>query len=248
MNAKIICILVMTLLISAAIPIISANENDYDYKIGISNNVKPLDVPDKWLKGADQYQTDRCKHGMVLSPKYHNAQEFKPTKEDLTAVLLHFFNIDAPSNVDITVGIRESLDGQDLITMTINADNKKIKPSGTWVMFDFDDIVIVPEEIYYIVCYASDGVIDNCYCWYFNINSEYDRGESWGSVDGGNTWINLTEPPEWPEVDLTFITYYQEPPDKSRNILRSNNIIMRLLERFTNLFPLLQKLIQQFGL
>ena len=237
----------MTLLISAAIPIISAYENDYDYKIRKSNNVKPLDVPEEWLVGADQYQTDGNKYGIALSPIYHNAQEFKPTKEDLTAVMLHFFNKNAPPDVDITVSIRESLDGQDLTTMTVSADNKKIKPGGSWAMFDFDDIVIVPEETYYIVCYASDGDVGNCYYWYFAMNNKYDRGESWGSVDGGNTWYNLSEPPEWPGVDLNFITYYQEPPENSRNIQMSNNIIMRLLERFPNLFLLLQKLIQQLG-
>jgi len=102
-------------------------ENNYDYKIRKSHNVKPLDVPDEWLVGADQYQTDRCKNGMALSPIYHIAQEFKPTKENLTAVLLYFFNINAPSNVDITVSIRESLDGQDLTTMIRNIDDEKIK-------------------------------------------------------------------------------------------------------------------------
>jgi len=244
MKTKIIAILAITLLISAALPTIAANENDYNYIVGKSNNVEPIDVPDSWLEGADQYQTDDCNYGMIMNPSFTVAQEFKPTKEDLTAVLLYFFNNDAPSNVDITVSIRDSLDGADLTTMTISADNKNIKPTGTWVMFDFDDIIVIPEETYYIVCYASDGGIDdNYYCWYFDVDNKYDRGIGWATDSGGN-WYDLEDAfgdPEFLELDLWFITYFQEPPKSKAtstpflNFLESHPILYQLLQRILRL-------------
>ena len=99
----------------------------------------------------------------------------------------------------------------------LQVDNsvKKIKPEN-WVMFDFDDITVIPEETYYIVCYASSGEVDLCYCWYFDVNNKYDRGIAWGSEDSGESWIDLENPgwdPDFVELDLCFITYYQEPPE-----------------------------------
>ena len=238
LNRKILGILVMALLIGTAMTTIAVNENNYNFSE--SRSFKPVDVPDSWLEGADQYQTDDYRYGMVIAPDFHVAQEFKPTKEDLTAVALYFFNKDAPSNIDITVSIRDSLDGVDLTTKTISADDKNIKPDG-WVMFDFDDITIIPEETYYIICYASDGVLNFCYCWCFDVANKYDRGKAWSSEFGG-PWTDLEDPgwdPEFVELDLCFITYFQEPP-KNKAI---NSPFLQFLENHPHLFPLLQKLL-----
>jgi len=241
MNRKILGILVMTLLIGTAMTTIAVNENNYNFSE--SKSFKPVDVPDSWLEGADQYQTDDYAYGLTISQKYHVAQEFKPTKEDLTAVALSFFNIDEPSNIDITVIIRDSLDGVDLTTKTINADDKNIKKSATWVMFDFDDITIIPEETYYIVCYASGGgATNNCYCWLFDVGNKYDRGIAWASDDSGEIWTDLEDPgwdPEFVELDLCFITYFQEPP-KNKAI---NTPFLQFLENHPRLFPLLRQLL-----
>ena len=207
MNKKILGILVVTLLIGTAMTTIAVNENNYNFNE--SRSFKPVDVPDSWLEGADQYQTDDYATGMVIAPLDHIAQEFKPTKEDLTAFALYFFNKEAPSDVDITVIIRDSLDGSDLTTMTLDADSKKIKASGTWVMFDFDDITVIPEETYYIVCYASDGgATSNCYCWFFDVDNKYDRGIAWAIDDSGEIWTDLEDPgwgPDFVKIDLCFI-------------------------------------------
>ena len=244
MNRKIIGIFVITLLISAAIPIVTATENGYN--VNKMNSYIPTDVPPKWLNGADQYQTEENNYGMVISPVYHVAQEFKPTKEDLTAVALYFFNRNAPSNTDITVSIRESLDGSDLAKKTIDADSKRIKAKGTWVLFDFDDITIIPEETYYIMCYASSGgEVNNTYCWFFDIGNKYDRGIAWASNDSGETWIDLEDPfhddpdySHWIEIDLCFITYYLKP--KSTQYI---NPLLKFLENHPRMFPLLRQLL-----
>ena len=241
MNRKILGILVMTLLIGTAMTTIAVNENNYNFSE--SRSFKPVDVPDSWLEGADQYQTDDYAYGMVISPLFHVAQEFKPTKEDLTAVALYFFSYNATSNIDITVIIRESLDGVDLTTKTINADDKIKKKGGTWVMFDFDDITIIPEETYYIVCYASGGEPYKYYCWSFDVANEYDRGIAYQSDDSGETWDDLEDPPGWDpefvELDLCFITYFQEPP-KNKAI---NSPFLQFLENHPHLFPLLRQLL-----
>ena len=241
MNRKILGILVMTLLIGTAMTTIAVNEKNYNFSE--SRSFKPVDVPDSWLEGADQYQTDDYAYGMIISPLYHVAQEFKPTKEDLTAVALYFFNIDAPSNTDITFSIRDSLDGSDLTTKTINADDKIKKKGGTWVMFDFDDITIIPEETYYIICYASDGGdVNNTYCWFFDVANKYDRGIAYQSDDSGETWYDLEdigEGPEWEGIDLCFITYFQEPP-KNKAI---NSPFLQFLENHPHMFPLLRQIL-----
>jgi hypothetical protein len=242
MNEKIVGILICMLLITTTITTVAVNiNNDLFNKAKV---VKPVDVPDRYLKGADQYQIENMNYGMVVSPVYHVAQEFKPTKNDLTAVALYFFDINAPTDVEITVCIRETLNGSNLASKIINTDDIKISDTGTWVMFDFDDVTIAPEEIYYIVCYASDGVVNNCYCWFFDSGNKYDRGIAWQSMDSGETWSDLENEggnPEFNQLDLCFITYSEEPP---RNLILSNvnHIIMRLFERYQNLFPILRLL------
>ena len=249
MKTKIVGILVCTLLIATTIPVIGINENGSNSIsstfTGINRNeFEPQDVPPEWLEGADQYQTDDYAYGMVICPDFHVAQEFKPTKEDLTAVALYFFNLEAPSNTDITVSIRDSLDGVDLTTKTINADDKKIRTSR-WVMFDFDDITIIPEETYYIVCYASDGVADNCYCWLFDVGNKYDRGIAYQSLNSGETWYDLEDAfgdPEFLEIDLCFITYFQEPPDNKAINSPFLQFLQNFFEKFPNAFPILRHL------
>ncbi|GAH89707.1 unnamed protein product, partial [marine sediment metagenome] len=176
--------------------------------------VNPVDVPDEWLEGSDQYQTDDYDYGLVITTYYLGAQEFKPTKEKLTAVALYLSNLYAPSDIDITISIRKTLDGDNLTSKTLNADEHKIKKSGRWVMFDFDDITITPEESYYIVCSASGGLIFHSYTWFCDIENKYSRGKAWAK-DGSGDWYDLEDPgwdPEMIGIDLCFITYFQEPP------------------------------------
>ena len=84
---KIIGIFIMMLLIFCALPIINANDNDYKFDFGKLDKIEILDVPESWLEGADQHQIDDNGQGMVISQTYHIAQEFKPTKANLTVVI-----------------------------------------------------------------------------------------------------------------------------------------------------------------
>jgi hypothetical protein len=237
---KVIGILIVTLLISITIQGIATYESSNTISIIKKPSFQPIDVPSEWLVGADQYQTEDYQYGMVITPEYNAAQEFKPTKEDLTAVALYFFSIDAPSDIDFTVNIRESLDGIDLTTKTVAANLNDYRRGGNWVMFDFDDIDVIPEKTYYIVCSANGGVMNHSYCWFFDVDNKYDRGLAWATDELG-VWGDLEDPgwdPLFVELDLCFITYFQEPPrNKGRHLYQS------ILEELSMIFPFLERIL-----
>jgi hypothetical protein len=237
-KAKIICILVMTLLITTALPVIGVT-------IKTIENENPLPLRNGYI---DQEQTTYCGYGMILSPPNLNAQSFKPTIETLTHIELWLYKNGNPtSGIEITACIREEINGTDLASKTINADDVGIG-QGTWVSFNFDDITVIPEETYYIICYANGGTPGwNCYSWLFDIGDKYPRGEAWHSNDSGATWVTLWEwfeySPEWEEPDLCFKTYWKQSKEKT-----INKPFLIFLENHPYLFPLLQKLLVRFGL
>jgi C1A family cysteine protease len=223
---KIMGILVMMLLITTAFTAIgikidniveSSDTNDNKFIMSVCDYV-PKFPPFGWLIGSDQKQTSNCNYGDEIAPPFVAAQEFKPTKDKLTAVALGFFKHNPPSGVEITVSIRDALDGSDLTTKTIDADKANIKSKETWVLFDFTDITVTPETTYYIVCSANGGMENESYLWLFDINNKYDRGIAWFSIDNGLTWFDLEEIPGFPEMDFCFITYWQKPKNRAINI------------------------------
>jgi len=245
MKKKIVGILVMTLLIVTAYSSLGLEENtSIIFKNYIEFESQP--PPASWLKGSDQKQTTHCKNGFVVQPSIIMAQEFKPTKDILTAVALNLFEFgEAPQDIEITLSIREELEGNDLAIININADSEKITKRSSWELFDFDDITVIPEEIYYIVCTADGGGLDNnTYCWLFDIGNKYDRGIAWQYNYTSKTWVDLEDPfqdpeyPDWIQIDLCFITYYQEP--KSKTITTP---FLSFLENHPHLFTLLRQIL-----
>ena len=94
----------------------------------------------------------------------------------------------------------------------------KIKNRGTWVLFDFPDITVIPENTYYIHKIISHGNYwGNSYGWSLGYNNQYPRGDAWiYAFVRMNLWITLKDlwgwnPDDIPDPDLCFITYYQEP-------------------------------------
>jgi polyhydroxybutyrate depolymerase len=127
-----------------------------------------------------------------------------------------------PSGLEIIVQIKDGLDGNVLAEDSIDADKWKITGSGKWVLFDFDDIIINPENTYYIVCSGGGGDPSNVYCWYFDIENPYSRGIAF-RTDDGVLWKDLEDLyPPYPEIDFTFITYCGEPPDDSYRLITNN--------------------------
>ena len=248
MNRKIIGILVLTLLISASIPSIgtSINIRDFNGATLVDNDVNDFEpqfpLTGQW--GVDQEQTSDCGDGVQIRPPFCLAQSFIPTKDILVGVRLYFFEEgNYNGKINITVNVSAALSESDLYGgVSEPADN--IPSQGTWVLFDFPDINVTPGIPYYIVVRSDGGTNTDCYCWFYNINNPYDKGEAWISPDNGSTWITLWEywqyNPQTPEPDFCFITYF----NKSRN-RAINNPFLQFLQNHPNLFPILRQL---FGL
>ena len=228
------------LLIATALPAVGTMNINVSINIRDSNDVTlastdgNYDVtpapPFWWLIGTDQKQTSDTGYGYPIFPPDWLAQEFKPTKNELTAVALELFKFgNPPAGLEITVAVRDSLNGSDLTAKTVSAD--KITKS-MWVLFDFQDITVTPENTYYIVCRGGGGNQDNCYCWIFDDENPYDRGIAYQSNDNGATWNGLTG------VDFCFITYWRKPIDRA-----VNTPFLNFLENHPNLFPILRRLL-----
>ena len=244
MKKKLLGIFVCMLLIATALPVVGTmNINVRDSNdVTLASTDGNYDVtpapPFWWLIGADQKQTSHCKYGVTIFPPYWIAQEFKPTKNELTAVALEFFKAGNPlAGLEITVSIRESLNGNDLTELiTVNADH--IKSGGTWVLFDFQDITVTPENTYYIVCRGGGGTLTDCYYWLFDVNNTYTRGIAWESDDNGTTWYDLEIAGQFEKIDCCFITYWQKPINRA-----VNTPFLNFLENHPNLFPILRYLL-----
>ena len=149
MKLTIIAIILILLLIIPTIPLMSIEQNSLI--IPFNQRYQRLDVPSpSWLKGADQIHINLSGIGLIQQNRFKYAQSFKPTKNTLTAVALHFFRMGIPhEQTKMTISIKDELDGPELTTITILAKDWKIKTSGTWVLFDFPDITVIPEHTHY---------------------------------------------------------------------------------------------------
>ena len=171
-------------------------------------------------------------------PSQWCAQGFKPTQEKLTAVQLYIFRHDnPPSGIEITVSIRDSLNGSDLTITSVNAD--KIK-KYEWVWFNFPDINVTPEKQYYIVCRSDGGQSPDVYCWFYGNNNSYDRGDAWLSFDEGSNWDKLESGANYNDPDFCFKTYSKKSREVNRPFL---NFLQYFLQQHPDLFSILRYLL-----
>lgn len=245
MKKKLIGLLICMLLISTAFPVLGINAEKQiintttkDSNRELYTEVDKSPLPLAWWLGVDQKQDKHCGYGQQIRPPFWCAQEFKPNKEKLIGIELWFFMYGAPpSGLEITVSVRKTLNGSDLTIATMGAD--PIKNTGTWVLFDFDDITVTPQETYFIVCRGGGGDMTNVYCWLFNANNSYEQGIAWYSEDNGANWVDMEDfHPDKPEVDFCFRTYHSKSKNKAFNFYV--NLLNWLFEHFPNLFPILK--------
>ncbi|KYK22275.1 hypothetical protein AYK21_03970 [Thermoplasmatales archaeon SG8-52-2] len=172
--------------------------------IGNVNNYssKPIDNIGA-AEVIDQQQTIDCGQGCPFFSYLWLAQGFTPTLETITKVELKLFKI-GDINSDILLSIRSSLTGSDLTSVSVSGN--QVAGYGKWILFDFNDISINPNQMYYIVCRTSGGSMVNYYCCLFQINNPYSGGEVWGSLNSGTTW-EIIEYPGYPDPDGCFIQY-----------------------------------------
>jgi len=151
----------------------------------------------------DQQQTTDCGQGCPFFSYLWLAQGFTPTLETITKVELKLFKI-GDINSDILLSLRSSLTGSDLTSVSVSGN--QVAGYGKWIEFDFNDITVNPNQMYYIVCRTSGGSMVNYYCCLFQINNPYSGGEVWGSLNSGSTW-EIIEYPGYPDPDGCFIQY-----------------------------------------
>lgn len=183
--------------------------------------------------GVDQEQTHQDGRGYFIRYNQICAQDFVPTVDLLTAVQLYIFSGDmVASGYKIKVSIRDDLNGDDLTSVTVNADSVG---DYKWLSFDFPDIDVIPGEKYYIVASSDDGgsEAEENYCWFFGEDNLYSSGCLWHNrTDGIAGWQNEAD------EDFCFKTWHTE--SKYRDI---DNPILDLINNL-HLFNLLKQLLQ----
>ncbi len=205
--------------------------------IGEINNDYNITKTKKILQnGVDQEQTHQDGRGYVISQYESCAQGFVPTVDKLTAVQLYLFSGDnVASGYDITVSIRDDLDGDDLTSVKVNADQVG---DYKWLSFDFPDIDIIPDEKYYIIAMSDDGGsnVDTTYAWFVGDGDLYHNGAPWTNYSDGG-WKS----PSTADCDFCFKTWYTE--EKSNQYIKSINDFNPWLVRLIQRFPILESLL-----
>lgn len=175
---SIVLIIICLFIVSVFIPSISSDGN-FDDQI-------------------DQQQTEGSIEQIISSNSWI-AQSFRPTLERLTKIKLYICR-HAETSSNLTVGIRSSLSGYDISSVSLPAS---IIPSHfEWVTFDLPDISVVANGIYYIVCRTSSGGA-NIFGWYGSDDNPYSRGEGYHSPNQGSTWSEINDG----NFDCRFKTY-----------------------------------------
>jgi len=216
---------------------------DFNWFPQIQDNYEDeLDVTflDAGYDKIDQFPNFHCNGGHFVSvgmnsecDDYQVSQSFRPTVNVLTKVLLMVDHYPQIADFDVTVSIRKNLDGSDLTSVSVSA-SKLYEYSGYHV-FDFQDIKVIENDTYYIVVRVLPGDPMH-YSLAGRADNSYERGEHLISSDYGQTWhINQFI------SDLFFATYGYNS-GKAKAI---NTPILNFLKNHPNIFPLLQKLVQQ---
>ncbi len=181
-----ICILLGLIFLMPVIPVTSEKSSEKGIEcvvIDYSCDISPVSysVGDDEL---DQQQT-QTGSGAILCGYWMWAQSFVPTLPVLTRVELLMYK---RGNVnDITISIRKYLDGEDLTSLTI--DQSKIPSRYEWIEFDFDDINVTPNEMYFIIMSTTGG--DNKENYYVLLGSKgdvYMRGDAYIGGNDGKQW------------------------------------------------------------
>jgi hypothetical protein len=155
---------------------------------------------DSYTDFVDQQQIYCSGYSWPINDGKPVAQSFTPDSSILTMIELMIVKIFEPG--DFSVSIREKIDGEDLVKITIQSE--EINEDLSWKTFDIPDINITPGQEYYIVCSSSDTGSNNMYYWYFGHNDPYMNGEAW--VYDKNKW-EVFQYPGFPDIDMGFKTF-----------------------------------------
>jgi hypothetical protein len=197
MKRKIIGILIITLLITTTYNSLGLEEN-------ISSSLNnSIEIEDQHNEPGDwEFRFNGT--SMEYWEDYIPAQGFTPNHTPLSKLTLYIFQYGTPpKDTHITVSIRANLDGNDILSDTINLDEVTTLPR---IDFVFSDTYLTIGKMYYFVCSVDKGTHDNCYAWGASSFDTYEKGDCWIFVDG--KWIEGF----WGviPVDFAFKTFFRD--------------------------------------
>jgi len=106
------------------------------------------------------------------------AQSFKPTLPILTRIKLYLGQT-SEAICDLIVSIREDMDGNDIVSVSISPEEIPEYPDHDWIEFDLPDISVDVGETYYIVARSNCNYYNFTYYWLSNVEDVYPNGEHW---------------------------------------------------------------------
>lgn len=202
MRKKIIGILVAGLFILTSYSVIGINNDNNSIPIiSINNRRKIMNKCD--VEIIDQEQTYTFGRGQGVSGNGLLAQSFVPTLDIISKVQLLMFKSQDSHPDYITISIRDDLNGDDLTSASIIADNVTGNNIQKWIEFDFEDISINSGEVYYIIWRQYGGGGSDYVYWNYGPNNPYEQGDAWMKING---W-NMFNPPDQNNPDFCFKTY-----------------------------------------
>jgi len=185
---NIVGILICMLMITTIFPVIGTNnigyENSYDIfssesivpefsydneiyagesELYFKNEMMNRNVYETLNEVIDQDFSDLINFGLIFSNEYPKAQSFMPSLEILSKIEIPFFaKGQPPENSKITMSLKSDLESDEVLTsMTIDAN--QITDIPLWITFDFEDISVVPETKYYIICESTTEELNDNY-------------------------------------------------------------------------------------
>lgn len=212
MKTKLVVLLFMILLLVNILPVTAL-----ETEISIINNEDNIDQ-ESYDENGDDW------NGVYFYDITYLAQSFKPSKNRLSSVDV-FLSCEKSISHDyqeITLYIRQSLDGANLRSVTLTGNQVDITTHvKKWIKFDLIDLKVIPEKTYYIV-------IETNLCpqakWIAHENA-YDRGEAWKLVSGEINWDEIEND------DFCFKTFGHSKNSYSKAIFSN-----RFMQFFPNLF------------
>ncbi len=134
----------------------------------------------------------------LLTDGFYIAQGFTPSHNILSKIILVLKRSGSPpEDTKLTLFIRETLNGDDLVLMEKEIDS-------TAMIFDIQDIDVIPGNLYYMIIttdYTSTG--NDGYGWYHGDSNSYSGGNCWTKSEA-TTWL------ENEECDMFFYTYWKD--------------------------------------
>jgi len=148
---------------------------------------------------ADKIQ-NKFDYGFPLLESKLYAQSFIPSVNVLSKIEL-LIKKEGPVDKDLTVSIRDTLNGTNIITVTIPPEN--ISEGYSWIVCNFSNLELESGMTYYIILNSPHSIFDSCnfYKWGCSYFTGYQDGSMWFAISDSFPWINV------PLIDFCFKTY-----------------------------------------